>query len=346
VVKTSDPAPSDQASLQALAGTRGTRWGSCIGASHGLAAHMDTASGARDVEAIRRVLGEPRISALGVSYGTLTAQAYAERYGDRLRALVLTSVVDHTRNKGAEAAEEGRNADELFGYFASWAATNSLSALHGQDAKTILLNLLRHADATPIPAGKAQPVGGDEIRGLIIQTAYSNEYRWPNFTTRIAQAAAGNATGLREMLSEGGVIDQSDSAVWATFCADWPVISDRYDAIVHTLGRAAHAGPVMAGPHLDVATAVSCQGWPLPLAYPPHRLHVRQGPPALLVNPRYDPATAHSGAQRVASQLPHSVLLTVDGAAHAVLEGGCQIHISRYLIDGKLPDPHASCPLR
>lgn len=47
--------------------------------------HADTATNARDLDAVRRALGEDRISFHGASYGTLLGQQYAERYGEHVR---------------------------------------------------------------------------------------------------------------------------------------------------------------------------------------------------------------------------------------------------------------------
>src|SRR5262245_813152 len=58
--------------------------------------HVDTASVARDFDAVRAALGEKKISYYGVSYGTLIGQTYAEMFPKRIRAMVIDSNMDHS----------------------------------------------------------------------------------------------------------------------------------------------------------------------------------------------------------------------------------------------------------
>ncbi|MEU8322536.1 alpha/beta fold hydrolase [Nonomuraea sp. NPDC048881] len=54
---------------------------------------FNTAHAARDIEALRATLGVPKLTVYGYSWGTLLAQAYAARYPDRIRAVLLDSVL-------------------------------------------------------------------------------------------------------------------------------------------------------------------------------------------------------------------------------------------------------------
>jgi pimeloyl-ACP methyl ester carboxylesterase len=53
-----------------------------------------TAASVADVEAVRAAIGQPKITLLGISYGTQLALAYARAHPDRVDRLVLDSVVD------------------------------------------------------------------------------------------------------------------------------------------------------------------------------------------------------------------------------------------------------------
>ncbi len=46
------------------------------------------------MDVVRAALGEDQINYLGFSYGTELGAAYAERYPDRVRAMVLDGAVD------------------------------------------------------------------------------------------------------------------------------------------------------------------------------------------------------------------------------------------------------------
>ncbi len=57
-------------------------------------ANVGTASTVHDMDAVRAALGENQINYLGFSYGTALGADYADRYPDRVRAMVLDGAVD------------------------------------------------------------------------------------------------------------------------------------------------------------------------------------------------------------------------------------------------------------
>ncbi|WP_031158061.1 alpha/beta fold hydrolase [Streptosporangium roseum] len=54
---------------------------------------FNTAHATRDIEALRAALGVPKLTVYGYSWGTLLAQAYAARHPNRIRAVLLDSVL-------------------------------------------------------------------------------------------------------------------------------------------------------------------------------------------------------------------------------------------------------------
>ncbi|MFD0473221.1 alpha/beta fold hydrolase [Nonomuraea thailandensis] len=79
----------------------------------GLFSHLDSLSVARDMEAVRRALGEERLSFMANSYGGVAAAAYIRLFPQRIRAMYLDGVVDQTEgwstvNLVARAGVEGR----------------------------------------------------------------------------------------------------------------------------------------------------------------------------------------------------------------------------------------------
>ncbi|WP_455132671.1 alpha/beta fold hydrolase [Microbacterium aurum] len=79
-----------------------------------LLAHVGTREVVQDLDVIRAVLGDPKLTYLGYSYGTKIGSLYAERYPDRVRALVLDGAVDSSQDPGAGvAAPGGRVPDRL-----------------------------------------------------------------------------------------------------------------------------------------------------------------------------------------------------------------------------------------
>lgn len=63
-------------------------------AADGLAAHMSTAEVARDMDVLRRAVGDSQLSYLGFSYGTALGQYYAAMFPDRVRAVAVDGVIN------------------------------------------------------------------------------------------------------------------------------------------------------------------------------------------------------------------------------------------------------------
>ncbi|MCM2334706.1 MAG: alpha/beta hydrolase, partial [Anaeromyxobacteraceae bacterium] len=68
--------------------------GRCLGAGEPIVAHMSTADAARDLDLLRRAVGDDRLTYVGFSYGTYLGETYASLFPDKVRALVLDGVVD------------------------------------------------------------------------------------------------------------------------------------------------------------------------------------------------------------------------------------------------------------
>lgn len=68
-----------------------------------LSASMSTAEVARDMDVLRRAVGDQKLSYLGFSYGTYLGQVYANLFPDRVRALALDGVVDPLGWRGSTA---------------------------------------------------------------------------------------------------------------------------------------------------------------------------------------------------------------------------------------------------
>ncbi|UJP40718.1 alpha/beta hydrolase [Cellulomonas palmilytica] len=75
----------------------------CTTLGQPLSASMSTANVARDMDVLRRTLGDEKLSYLGFSYGTYLGNVYANLFPDRVRAIVLDGVLDPEGWAGTEA---------------------------------------------------------------------------------------------------------------------------------------------------------------------------------------------------------------------------------------------------
>src|SRR5690606_32066662 len=67
----------------------------------------------QDLDAVREALGYERVNLYGVSYGTRVAQAYARRYPERTRAVILDGVVPLDLALGPDISLDAQRALDL-----------------------------------------------------------------------------------------------------------------------------------------------------------------------------------------------------------------------------------------
>src|SRR5215213_1055454 len=85
----------------------------CSTTGRPLTASMSTAEVARDLDVLRRAVGDRKLSYLGFSYGTYLGQVYANLFPDRFRALAIDGVVDPVAWRGTAATASTPQTDRL-----------------------------------------------------------------------------------------------------------------------------------------------------------------------------------------------------------------------------------------
>lgn len=129
-------------------------------------AHVTTRNTARDMDLIRAVLGERKLSYFGVSYGTYLGAVYTQLFPRRADRIVLDSALDPARvHRGTfQAAAVGAQA--AFERWTWWTAqrdaTYHLGTTPGA-VRTVFWDLVARADVDPIDAG-GDTYTGDDIR--------------------------------------------------------------------------------------------------------------------------------------------------------------------------------------
>ena len=78
-----------------------------------LSAAMSTAEVARDMDVIRRGVGDKRLSYLGFSYGSYLGQVYANLFPDRVRAVAIDGVLDPVAWAGTKATASQPQGDRI-----------------------------------------------------------------------------------------------------------------------------------------------------------------------------------------------------------------------------------------
>lgn len=286
--------------------------------------HIDTWQTVRDVDAIRRALGESTISFHGSSYGTLLGAQYAETYPKQVRAMVLESVLDHGSPTTKSFLDvQAAAAQDSFDEFVKWCDASTSCALHGQDIHALWAGLLaRSSDPFKLSFQVFRLLYDPEWSALAEKLQDLN-------TPSVAAAPTGPA--------------QNPLAV---FCQDWNLPVKDYREYAAHLQRLARNNQDMRYPGQLTAVSI-CLGAPK-ANNPQHVLDVHGlKTPVLLANAIHDPATPYRMAQSVQRQLGRSgVLLTYEGWGHGSYnKSPCmQAAVDNYLIKKVVPKRGTSCP--
>src|SRR5262249_9176722 len=79
----------------------------CLQRSAALMRHVSSADTARDLNVLRQDAGDPKLTYLGFSYGTVIGATYANLFPDKVRAMVLDGTLDFVGNATGRRPGEG-----------------------------------------------------------------------------------------------------------------------------------------------------------------------------------------------------------------------------------------------
>ncbi len=320
----------------------------CASRASDLLPHLGSLDVVRDMDQIRAALGEQTVTYLGYSYGTVLGALYADRFPDRVRAVVLDGPVDLTRSADDLAATQSLGFEgELTRYLDDCRAAKCALATGGRDPQNAVDTLLTQAGRQPIPSAAAdRPAGAGETLLAITAALYSPR-SWPGLTRALQQGLNGDGSGLiriadRYLDRSGSGYANSSEMNAAVNCLDYGGYRDpaHYVALAARLARDA--------PHFGAASAeanLMCAYWqptPQPLGVP----HAHAAPPILMVAATRDPATPLPWALNLRLQLDTAVLLTREGDGHTSYASGnacIDSVVNAYLVSLALPQDGATC---
>ncbi|MEV6116440.1 alpha/beta hydrolase [Streptomyces sp. NPDC052109] len=306
----------------------------------GLLPYIDTVSAARDMDSIRAALGARTISYFGYSYGTYLGAVYAKLYPQRVRRLVLDSIVDPTGvwyedNLGQDYAFDDRHR-ALMAWIARYDSTYHL----GKDpAKIEARWYAMRAALAKRPAGGR--VGASELEDTFITGGYYDGY-WPYLAEAFtAYTRERNAGPLVEAYENYGAVDGSGDNGYSVYsavqCRDasWPGGWNRWRADAWQVYDKA---PFMVWN--NAWYNAPCAYWPTARRRPVDIANAKL-PPVLLFQATDDAATPYPGGVTVHRLLARSSLVVEEGGGnHGItLSGNACLdrYLATYLTDGKVP---------
>ncbi|MFJ2831402.1 alpha/beta hydrolase [Streptomyces sp. NPDC087263] len=315
--------------------------------------HISSADNARDIDRIRAALGERKLSAWGVSYGSYVGAVYSQLFPHRTDRFVLDSNLDgngdpeHGQASRALWAGFETGVEDVFPEFAKWASAPGNPYRLADTAagvRPLFLRLAARLDREPIPWPGANPaeLNGNALRQTMVDTFYDPD-GFPALAQLILAAQNGTVPPAPEAPPEP-LLQNGLAVALATMCNDdeWPRSTSVYQKEVDE-SRAKY--PLTAGMPRN---AMACAAWPYPVKENPVRITDRGPSTVLLVQNRRDVATPLSGALKFRAALGRrAVMVTVNSTGHdAYLANGNECGdriVSRYLATGELPRRDTYC---
>ncbi|MEY2436041.1 MAG: hypothetical protein QOF97_877 [Acidimicrobiaceae bacterium] len=329
--------PEEQAELDRLAQAIAA---DCADKAGELLPHVGTDDAVRDIDSIRRALGEDTISFAGFSYGTLLGLRYAELFPTAARAIMLDGVVDPGQGFVDYLREQARAFETQLNTLFAQCPTGGGRCPDG-GAAAAYDELARRVETNPLPAGSSGTVGPNELATAATEATYSSSGSTDLFQA-LAAGLAGDGTLLYELFQS-----YASSVHFASYagveCIDGPhpVGPIAYRAFAAEVEKVA---PRMGG---SVANELlPCAFWPAPVKSVVGPVAAHGAPPILVVGNTHDAATPYEQAQRVASGLERATLLTFDSAGHTAFGTGnpCILDaMTAYLVDLRLPPEGTIC---
>jgi pimeloyl-ACP methyl ester carboxylesterase len=332
---------------------------------------MSTAEVARDMDVMRRAVGDGKLTYLGFSYGTALGQYYANMFPDRFRAIAIDGVIDPTawvgtkRTAGQVQDDRLRSADGAWKAFVELmrrcdAAGATKCSFAGSPLKRFR-TIAERLKKKPVVVGTTKvtyalfistvlgalydPDAGAEITEL---AASLYQLTTPGYVP--TKATIESTAGLVKRMvkqAEGRAFpyDNSFDAYSAVMCTDglhpargssWPKAAARAEK------RATYFGPAWTWASVQCAR----DNWTVrdEDAYTgPFTKRTRH--PVLVVGSFWDPATNYADAVSSSKLLPNSRLLSSNNWGHTAYgSSACATGTTdRYLLYRALPAKGTVC---
>lgn len=347
-----DTTPDNAAEISALAAADKSFAAGCEERSAKLLPHVSTIDSARDMDVLRALLGDQKLTYVGKSYGTFLGATYAGLFPQRVGRLVLDGAMDPSVSALEGSRAQAGGFEVAFGAFAKDCVKRAgcpLGTSSVSGAGRRLDALFKSLDAHPLPTGTSRKL--TEALGTtgVIAAMYDQE-AWPTLRAALTSAEKGDGDPLLKL--SDSYYERDDSGKYSNLmyanaavnCLDLPPAltspADVERAVPSFLASSPHFGTTLAW------SSLVCGYWPVHATGHAERIEAKGAAPILVVGTTRDPATPYAWAVSLAHQLSSGRLLTYVGDGHTAYGRGSDCidsAVNAYLLSDALPAPSTRC---
>lgn len=343
-----DDTPQNDAERQQIVDTDKQFADGCEQRSSSILQHVGTNDSARDMDVIRRALGEDTISYFGFSYGSELGAAWATLFPDTVRAMVIDGAADPNADPVQSNLEQLHGFESALDTFLAQCSADESCAFNNRgEAATAFDALMTQLDATPIPSAPDRPpLNRAMAKVAVVQAMYRQSY-WPALAESLAAAQNGNGAGLLQFFDM--YYQRSQDGTWGNELEAFRVIDCMDQRQRQTIEEVDAENPEFhdAAPRLvplDSAGGYACGFMPAPTD-PRVDVTAAGAGPVVVIGTTGDPSTPLDSTKLMADKLEDGRLVEVTANQHTGYGvNTCVIDVvNTYLIDLEPPDDGTTC---
>ncbi len=172
-----DITPDDEAERQQIVDLAKEFADDCVAKNGDIMQFVGTNNSARDMDSIRKALGEDEISYFGFSYGSELGATWATMFPYTVRAAVLDGASDPNADALQLSLQQAKGfEDALTSFLADCSADPDCAFHHDGDAEGAFDRLMLKLDEKPIPSATGRPA---VTRGVALQAVAEAMYDTP-----------------------------------------------------------------------------------------------------------------------------------------------------------------------
>jgi pimeloyl-ACP methyl ester carboxylesterase len=347
-----DPSPDDPAEEQESLAATEEFSAACLEQTGDLLQHVSTVEVARDLDVLRRVVGDDTLTYYGASYGTTLGSTYAELFPDTVGRMVLDGATDPSLSlEESNRSQAAGFQRALEAYLDDCLAVQGCPFEGDQEAALDTIDtFLAGLDESPLPTRDPNRPLTESLGFYGIAVTLYDKESWPYLTQAFAQAFEGDGTIMLVLADfyfsreDGEFTDNSIEIFYAVNCLDSPqslvpgeieASLPEYERVSRTFGR------------VFAWSLTRCSSWPVTSTEEPlDSVDAAGAAPIVVIGTTGDPATPYEEAVALAEQLESGVLITREGDGHTAFRAKNECvnsAVDAFFLEGTVPEDGLRC---